>query len=106
MEEINLHISNLKETLYFYEGILGFQPSKQRPQLHVPGVWYDVGQVRLCCVVNKMRKKRDIKVKLSSAEIEKVKKKLDYYKVGYVERETALFLYDPDEHSLQLQLLS
>ena len=108
VEEIKLHISNLKETLYFYEGILGFQPSKKRPHLHVPGVWYDIGHVRLCCVVNKMRKHIEIKVELSNDEVEKVQRKLDYYKVGYIEREVAggraLFLYDPDKHLVQLQV--
>ena len=28
---------NLKETLYFYEGILGIKPSLERPQLDVTG---------------------------------------------------------------------
>ncbi|MEH7456030.1 VOC family protein, partial [Bacillus sp. JJ1127] len=32
---IVLKVRNLKETLYFYEGILGLYPSSQRPQLDV-----------------------------------------------------------------------
>ncbi|MRR40421.1 lactoylglutathione lyase, partial [Bacillus anthracis] len=34
---IVLEVKNLKETLYFYEGILGIKPSLERPQIEVTG---------------------------------------------------------------------
>ena len=34
---IVLEVKNLKETLYFYEGVLGIKPSLERPQLDVTG---------------------------------------------------------------------
>ena len=34
---IVLEVKNLKETLYFYEGILGIKPSLERPQLDITG---------------------------------------------------------------------
>lgn len=106
---VELQISNLKETLYFYEGILGFRPSKHRPELHVPGVWYDVGHTRICCVVHKKEKTMEIEVNLPLHELESVQKKLDYYNVAYTESghernsEKGLSVYDPDSHRVHIQ---
>lgn len=51
---IVLEVKNLKETLYFYEGILGIKPSLERPQLDVTGVWYDSDSKRISFVMNRM----------------------------------------------------
>ncbi|WP_459500389.1 VOC family protein [Bacillus sp. C1] len=109
---IELKVRNLKETLYFYEGILGLQPSIHRPQLHVPGVWYDVGGARICCVLNRDKDKEApsyINLNLLFCDIEKVRKKLEFYCVSFEELESCnaersgIVVYDPDQHRIQIE---
>ena len=107
-----IRIKNLKETLYFYEGILGFKPSKERPQLRVTGVWYDVGSTRICFVVNRnLRGERGCYsscelITFSILDMEKVKRKLQFYKISFAEEQHAdgvvNTLYDPDCYKLQI----
>ncbi|MBJ7959851.1 lactoylglutathione lyase [Bacillus cereus group sp. N28] len=110
---IVLESKNLKETLYFYEGILGFKPSKERPQLHVTGVWYDVGLTRICFVVNRnLRGREQVAnsscelINFSISDMEKVKRKLQFYKIPFAEEQHAdgvvITLYDPDCYKLQI----
>ncbi|WP_242222644.1 lactoylglutathione lyase [Bacillus cereus group sp. BfR-BA-01380] len=112
-----LEVKDLKKTLYFYEGILGFRPSIERPQLDVPGVWYDAGEMRICCVLNKEKGVTKceqflprIEVNIQSHEAEKLLKKLAYYQVmyteieDYIEKKKVISVYDPDWHIIQLQL--
>ncbi|MDH4422525.1 MULTISPECIES: VOC family protein [Bacillus] len=108
-----LESKNLKETLYFYEGILGFKPSKERPQLRVTGVWYDIGSTRICFVVNRglgeYRETVTSSVKelfLKTTNIERIKKKLAFYRISFVEEydgeEVRITFYDPDRLKLQI----
>ncbi|EJS65285.1 lactoylglutathione lyase [Bacillus cereus] len=110
---IVLESQNLKETLYFYEGILGFKPSKERPQLRVTGVWYDIGSTRICFVVNRnfgeYRETVTSSVKgifLQTTNIERIKKKLEFYQISFVEEcngeEVGITFYDPDRFKLQI----
>jgi catechol 2,3-dioxygenase-like lactoylglutathione lyase family enzyme len=116
VHSVLLEVRDLKKTLYFYEGILGFKPSRQRPQLDLPGVWYDIGSMRICCIVNKRRQAANdegmfpkIEVDIPLCEVENLLKKLDYYHVTYTEMEDyvegkkVLSVYDPDQHMIQLQ---
>ncbi|MGH0596056.1 lactoylglutathione lyase [Bacillus mycoides] len=109
---IVLESKNLKETLYFYEGILGFKPSEERPQIRVTGVWYDIGLTRICFVVNRglgeYRETVTSSVKellLKTTNIERLKKKLAFYQISFVEdccgEEVRITFYDPDRFKLQ-----
>ncbi|SFJ78466.1 MULTISPECIES: VOC family protein [unclassified Bacillus (in: firmicutes)] len=111
-----LEVRDLKKTLYFYEGILGFRPSRERPQLDVPGVWYDAGEMRICCVLNRDKEATqcekifpEIEVNIQSHDAEKLLKKLGYYQViyteleDYIEKKKVISIYDPDGHIIQLQ---
>ncbi|WP_242253719.1 VOC family protein [Bacillus cereus group sp. BfR-BA-01379] len=109
---IVLESKNLKETLYFYEGILGFQPSKERPQIRVTGVWYDIGSTRICFVVNRgLGEHRETVISsvkellLKTTNIERLKKKLAFYQISFVEKrhgeEVSIIFHDPDGHILQ-----
>lgn len=108
-----LESKNLKETLYFYEGILGFKPSKERPQIRVTGVWYDIGSTRICFVVNRglgeYRETVTSSVKellLKTTNIERIKKKLKFYHISFVEErcgeEVRIIFLDPDGYTLQV----
>ncbi|UYX53293.1 VOC family protein [Bacillus thuringiensis] len=110
---IVLESKNLKETLYFYEGILGFKPSKDRPQLRVTGVWYDIGSTRICFVVNRglgeYRETVTSSVKeifLKTTNIERIKRKLEFYHISFTEEcrgeEVSITFYDPDRFKLQI----
>ncbi|MEI4803495.1 VOC family protein [Bacillus sp. NPDC077411] len=116
IHSVVLEVSDLKKTLYFYEGILGFRPSIERPQLDVPGVWYDAGEMRICCVLNRDKEAAqceqflpEIEVNIQLHEVENLLKKLDYYQVmyteleDYIEKKRVLSVYDPDQHMIQLQ---
>ncbi|PFW57789.1 lactoylglutathione lyase [Bacillus cereus] len=109
---IVLESKNLKETLYFYEGILGFKPSKERPQIRVTGVWYDIGSTRICFVVNRgLGEHRETVISsvkellLKTTNIERLKKKLTFYHISFVEErrgeEVKLTFHDPDGYTLQ-----
>ncbi|EOO14351.1 MULTISPECIES: VOC family protein [Bacillus cereus group] len=109
---IVLESKNLKETLYFYEGILGFKPSEERPQLRVTGVWYDIGSTRICFVVNRgLGEYRETvtssatEIFLRTSDIERIKKKLEFYHISFVEdcygEEVRITFYDPDRFKLQ-----
>ncbi|QWU43734.1 VOC family protein [Bacillus sp. NP247] len=110
---IVLESKNLKETLYFYEGILGFKPSKERPQLRVTGVWYDIGSTRICFVVNRgLGEYRETVISsvkellLKTTNIERLKKKLEFYQISFVEErhgeEVRIIFYDPNSYKLQI----
>ncbi|EJV89226.1 VOC family protein [Bacillus mycoides] len=109
---IVLESKNLKETLYFYEGILGFKPSEERPQLRVTGVWYDIGSTRICFVVNRgLGEYRETvtssatEIFLRTSDIERIKKKLAFYQISFVEKrhgeEVRIIFHDPDGYKLQ-----
>ncbi|MED1507471.1 VOC family protein [Bacillus proteolyticus] len=109
---IVLESKNLKETLYFYEGILGFKPSKERPQIRVTGVWYDIDSTRICFVVNRgLGEHRETVISsvkellLKTTNIERLKKKLAFYQISFVEKrhgeEVRIIIHDPDGYTLQ-----
>ncbi|HFI2424872.1 lactoylglutathione lyase [Bacillus paranthracis] len=108
---IVLKVKNLKETLYFYEGILGIKPSLERPQLDVTGVWYDADSTRISFVMNRMLGGQEKGVTDSCkdltftiSDIEKLKKKLAFYEILYTENECArsIVVQDPDGYKLQV----
>ncbi|AIE78296.1 Lactoylglutathione lyase [Bacillus cereus] len=110
---IVLEVKNLKETLYFYEGILGIKPSLERPQLDTTGVWYDSDSKRISFVMNRMLGGRGKGVTDSCevltftiSNIEKLKKKLAFYEILYTENECArsIVVQDPDGYKLQHHL--
>ncbi|PEG08119.1 VOC family protein [Bacillus wiedmannii] len=108
---IVLEVKNLKETLYFYEGILGITPSSERPQLDVTGVWYDTDSTRISFVMNRSLGGREKSVAdsvdvltFSISNIENVKKRLVFYKIVYTENksEKSIIVQDPDGYKLQV----
>ncbi|MBE5108494.1 VOC family protein [Bacillus thuringiensis] len=110
---IVLEVKNLKETLYFYEGILGIRPSLERPQLDITGVWYDADSMRISFVMNRSLGGREKSVMdscdvltFSISSIEKLKKKLAFYGIVYTENEYAnkrgIVIQDPDGYKLQM----
>ncbi|WP_139366265.1 VOC family protein [Bacillus cereus] len=108
---IVLEVKNLKETLYFYEGILGIKPSLERPQLDTTGVWYDSDSKRISFVMNRVLGGRGKTVTDSCevltftiSNIEKLKKKLAFYEILYTENEYAksIVVQDPDGYKLEV----
>ncbi|HDR7718415.1 VOC family protein [Bacillus albus] len=108
---IVLEVKNLKETLYFYEGILGITPSSERPQLDITGVWYDTDSTRISFVMNRSLGGREKSVTdsvdvltFSISNIENVKKRLVFYKIPYTEKESekSIVVQDPDGYKLQV----
>lgn len=108
---IVLEVKNLKETLYFYEGILGITPSSERPQLDITGVWYDTDSTKISFVMNRSLGGREKSVTdsvdvltFSISNIGNVKKRLVFYKIAYTENksEKSIVVQDPDGYKLQV----
>ncbi|GMB74355.1 lactoylglutathione lyase [Bacillus cereus] len=108
---IVLEVKNLKETLYFYEGILGIKPSLERPQLDITGVWYDADSMRVSFVMNRSLGGREKSVTdsvdvlmFSISNIENLKKRLVFYKIVYIENksEKSIVVQDPDGYKIQV----
>lgn len=108
---IVLEVKNLKETLYFYEGILGIKPSLERPQLDVTGVWYDADSTRISFIMKRSLGGREKSVTdsvdiltFSISNIENVKKRLAFYKIAYTEKESekSIVVQDPDGYKIQV----
>ncbi|EKS8359108.1 lactoylglutathione lyase [Bacillus cereus] len=108
---IVLEVKNLKETLYFYEGILGITPSSERPQLDITGVWYDTDSTRISFVMNRSLGGHEKSVTdsvdvltFSISNIGNVKKRLVFYKIAYTENksEKSIVVQDPDGYKLQV----
>ncbi|QDZ72301.1 MULTISPECIES: VOC family protein [Bacillus] len=108
---IVLEVKNLKETLYFYEGILGITPSSERPQLDITGIWYDTDSTRISFVMNRSLGGREKSVTdsvdvltFSISNIGNVKKRLVFYKIAYTENksEKSIVVQDPDGYKLQV----
>jgi glyoxylase I family protein len=100
---VTLPITNLKQSFYFYEGIIGFSVCTDRPSLAYPGVWYNLGssQLRLELVQRFQRCEEPIIINVHG--MNEFMKKLDYYEVPYSGDETSLYVTDPDGHILLFQ---
>ena len=108
---IVLKVKNLKETLYFYEGILGIRPSLERPQLDVTGVWYDSDSKRISFVMNRILGGREKSMTdscevltFSISDIEKLKRKLAFYEIVYTENKCtkSIVVKDPDGYQIEM----
>ena len=106
--------ANLTKAREFYEGVLGLQPSAQRPAMSFDGVWYDVAanqQIHLmqlpdpeAGLVRPAHGGRDRHVALAVANLEKLIERLNQSGTKYTLSQSgrsALFCRDPDQNALE-----
>jgi glyoxylase I family protein len=116
IHHVSILITNLKESLYFYEGILGFKQNKKRPQFDFPGVWYDLGNTQLHLIVYPDGKARRNSTEIDSrdghfairvTDMEKLLQILDHHKIPYLNKEInktdwhQIYVSDPDGNLIE-----
>lgn len=105
-------VRDIDQARAFYEGVLGFTPSSQRPDLGYPGVWYELGaqQIHVLALANAPQVihaehgGRDRHIALAIDDIAALKAKLDALKITYTLSRSgrrALFCRDPDGNALE-----
>lgn len=111
---VSLLVSDLDRARAFYEGLLGLEPSPERPAMSFDGVWYDVGgaQIHLIClpdpaqgVARPEHGGRDHHVALAVREWFAFRQRLDDAGLAYTlsrSGRAALFIRDPDGNALEL----
>jgi glyoxylase I family protein len=119
IHHVSLLVTNLKEALYFYEGILGFKQNKKRPQFDFPGVWYDIGETQLHLIVNPKGKgrrdttvidSRDAHFAIRVNDMEKLLSTLDHHGVPYKNKEVnktewhQVYVSDPDGNLIEFNV--
>ncbi len=106
--------TDLAKSRTFYEGLLGFQPDKKRPQMSFDGVWYDVAanqQIHLMLLPNPeaglarpAHGGRDRHVALGVVDLDELIRQLEAAGVKYTLSQSgrrALFCRDPDGNALE-----
>ncbi|MDN4072524.1 VOC family protein [Fictibacillus terranigra] len=116
VHHVSLVVTDLKKALYFYEGILGFSASEERPQFAFPGVWYDFGGTQLHLITNPKGKalrgtdeldSRDGHFAVRVKDIPRLLKKLDHHHIPYLnkpENKTPwhqVYVSDPDGNLIE-----
>lgn len=106
--------SDLIKACAFYEGVLGMQLAKNRPQMSFDGVWYDIApnqQLHLMQLPNPQtglqrpaHGGRDLHVALIVQDLSKLKARLEAAGIAFTQSQSgrnALFCRDPDQNALE-----
>ncbi|MDR7074106.1 VOC family protein [Fictibacillus barbaricus] len=116
IHHVSVLVTNLKESLYFYEGILGFKQNKKRPQFDFPGVWYDIGNTQLHLIQYPEGKARRNTTQIDSRDghfavrvkdMGKLLQILDHHKIPYLNKEInktewhQVYVSDPDGNLIE-----
>ncbi|GGE73233.1 hypothetical protein [Priestia taiwanensis] len=97
---VTLPVTNLKQSFYFYEGIIGFSVCKDRPSFSYPGVWYNLGSGQLRLQLVPQHIDEGVYVAISVRGMNEFMKKLDYYEIPYKRERMSISIVDPDGHVL------
>jgi catechol 2,3-dioxygenase-like lactoylglutathione lyase family enzyme len=107
LDHASLRIADLTRSRQFYEGLLGLGPAP-RPDLGVPGVWYDVGGTQLHLI--EQRKvidgidPTDPHVAFEVRSLTEVKQTLDARGIPYLALGgDQLWIHDPDGNVVELR---
>ncbi len=114
LHHATLLTSDLARSRAFYEGVLGLNPARNRPQMGFDGVWYDIApnqQIHLMLLPDPEaglhrpeHGGRDRHVALSVKELPKLKARLEAAGIAYTTSQSgrgALFCRDPDQNALE-----
>jgi catechol 2,3-dioxygenase-like lactoylglutathione lyase family enzyme len=116
IHHVSVLVTNLKEALYFYEGILGFKQNKKRPQFDFPGVWYDIGNTQVHLIQYREGKAKRNTTEIDSrdghfavrvTDMDKLLKILDHHNIPYLNKEKnktdwhQVYVSDPDGNIIE-----
>lgn len=111
---VSFLVADLDRSRAFYEGVLGLEPSRGRPDLGFPGVWYEVGagQIHLINQPNPdpvsgrpQHGGRDRHAAFAVAGLTQYAAALEAAGLPYTRSRSgraALFVRDPDGNTLEL----
>jgi glyoxylase I family protein len=106
LDHTSVRITDLARSRAFYEGLLGLPPAP-RPELGVPGAWYDVGGAQLHLIQQQKMldgiDPTDPHFALEVDDLEEVKRALDARGVPYLQFGAAqLWIRDPDGNVVEI----
>lgn len=52
IHHVSILVTDLERSKQFYEEVLGFQKSSERPDFDFPGAWYQLGETQLHLIVH------------------------------------------------------
>lgn len=116
IHHVSLAVTDLEKAVHFYEGVLGFTSSSQRPDFESSGVWYDFGATQLHLILNPEGKSLRGTDSLDSADghyairvtnIPALLKKLDKFQIPYDDKPDnktpwhQVYVNDPDGNLIE-----
>ena len=109
----SLLVEDIERSLNFYQGMLGLELDKARPDLGYPGAWLNIGdqQIHLLQLPNPDSKQRpehgghDRHIALQVESIEQLKNIIEKEGIQFTtskSRSNVVFIRDPDGNALEL----
>jgi glyoxylase I family protein len=110
LHHVALVVQDLDKERYFYEEVLGFQVSKDRPDFDFDGIWYHMGSSELHLVVPKVPKamgQKDGHFAVRVTNMKKLLERLEQFNWKYDSYPDSitgwhqLFVSDPEGHRIE-----
>ncbi|WP_261130681.1 VOC family protein [Bacillus sp. Marseille-Q3570] len=115
IHHVSLEVKKLKKARSFYEKVIGFQVSPDRPDFDFDGIWYQIGDTQLHLIVNekldeKNKPPLDSRVRHFAIRVESIEdilQRLEKAGYSYLNKPTSktgwhqVFVQDPDGNVIE-----
>jgi len=114
IHHISFLINDCKISEHFYRKVLGLEPSKSRPDLGFPGIWYEIGNQQIHLIQEKNpytmnfipeHGGRDRHLALKTNDLSDVIEKLNKHDIAFTQSKSgraAIFFRDPDNNVIEI----
>ncbi|MBF0264686.1 MAG: VOC family protein [Gammaproteobacteria bacterium] len=114
IHHVSFLITDCEISEQFYSKVLGLEPSKSRPDLGFPGIWYDLKGLQIHLIQEKIpyhmdfipeHGGRDRHLALSTKNLSNIINKLEQMNISYTRSKSgraAIFFRDPDLNVLEI----